>query len=195
MDLSVAEVSTMLRCGQYIARPGRNSPSAGRYYRILRDVYENNTHQRIKRFYQCSVCGEVIKHDPSKGTKPLNKHADDCDIIMPKSEYSDNILRVFPCRMNAYTRKHFRDFIVCTRFNYSLILLFSFVENVTKLAADATADINASFSEMGIGIGPKVATKRAAASANAENVEPKSKIPKKNFKKAKRMAKWSTSMY
>lgn len=78
MDLSATEVSNMLARGIYHAKPGRSTPSAGKYYRIINDVYDND-HKKVKHFFQCTKCKQVIKCNPSNGTKPLNTHANICD--------------------------------------------------------------------------------------------------------------------
>lgn len=82
-ELSEEDVSKMLFRGIYHAKPGRNSPHAGRYYRIIKDIYDND-HKKVQHFYQCMKCQSVIKCNPSHGTKPLNSHADKCDPPQPK---------------------------------------------------------------------------------------------------------------
>lgn len=82
MDISEAEISTMLKRNVYHAKP-RHGPHAGKYYRVIRDVYDD-ANKRIKNFFQCSKCSAILKCNPSNGTKPLNQHANICD--PPESE-------------------------------------------------------------------------------------------------------------
>lgn len=78
METSEKDVFTLLIRGMYHAKPGRSSPKAGKYYRIINDVYDNEN-KRVKEFYQCMKCKEVLKQNPSNGTKRLNTHANICD--------------------------------------------------------------------------------------------------------------------
>lgn len=78
MDSSEEEIAVLLNRGLYQAKPGRNTPSAGRYKRIINDVYDHEN-KKIKHVYQCSKCNKVLKYEAGNGTKPLNSHADRCD--------------------------------------------------------------------------------------------------------------------
>lgn len=75
-EISESEISRYITHGVYHAKPGRTG--GGKYYRVLNDIYDNNN-QRVKCIYQCTKCKQVIKCNPSNGTKPLNSHAAKCD--------------------------------------------------------------------------------------------------------------------
>lgn len=75
---SIDEVKAGLAAEQpkYTAKKN-DKKNAGRFYRVLMDIYAGDT--RIKEFYKCKVCNEVLNHNPINGTAPLLRHADSCD--------------------------------------------------------------------------------------------------------------------
>lgn len=77
-DLTGSEICNFIARGIYKVKVDKKGQYAGGYYRVLSDIY-NEQNERVKHFYQCTKCKEVLKCNPSNGTKPLNKHANKCD--------------------------------------------------------------------------------------------------------------------
>lgn len=61
----------------------RDAQKVGQFYRVLRDVYDEKC-VKLKNVYHCVKCEEVLKWDSSKGTTPLDRHANECDPLVAK---------------------------------------------------------------------------------------------------------------
>lgn len=86
--LSIGDVKDGLSGENAIYSAKRHEKQGGRYYRIIRDIYEGE--ERVKDgneyFYQCERCNAVMKLDPKKGTAPLLRHANSCDPLPSSSD-------------------------------------------------------------------------------------------------------------
>lgn len=84
-EKQLSDIQNKIRFGNYKILK-RTAKNAGRSYRVLRDIYDENS-VRIEHVYWCIKCEELIVREAGRGTQPLLRHADDCDPL-PKKKLS-----------------------------------------------------------------------------------------------------------
>lgn len=84
MNLTVEVVRSGLEEGSYIAKDHDGYPKAGgKFYRCIQDIFAADKTDRLKEFYFCKICHEVIyvRGGTSNGSARLLRHANKCDPI------------------------------------------------------------------------------------------------------------------
>lgn len=76
-ELSVDQVKNYINYGQLFKKDHESSGKVGAYYDVFCDVADKHGNV-LKGFFFCSICESVLKKNPSKGTQPMNRHADAC---------------------------------------------------------------------------------------------------------------------